>query len=842
MIIENKKTILLVDDEPLIALSEKSSLEEYGYNVIIAYTSEEAIELFKENKDIELILMDIDLGKGINGADTAIVLLKEREIPVIFLSGHTEPEIVEKTEKISSYGYVDKNSGITVLDATIKMAFKLFNANQKIAESESRYRNIYDNAMEGMYQVSLNGKVQLCNHAVAKMLGYDTPDDLVNKVTDSARQHWLNPDERVHFISLLEKQETVLGFECQFIHLDGGIIWVSLNAKLVRDENGNKLFYHGFIEDITRRKQAEEKLRESEDKFRLLHENSGIGITYCKPDGTVLSYNHIAAEHMYVLPEDFIGKSIYDIFPEKKAMFYHNRIKKSLLSDNPFIYEDIINLPSGDKYLLSVYTKIAGVMDNMEKVQIISLDITEYKEAEIALHETEAKYRSYVENAPDGVFVTDEKGHFLEVNNAACSITGFTREELLQMSFIDLLRDESIENGLAHLRILSEAGETKGDFQFRRKDGSKRWGSVDAVKINESHYLVFANDITERKHAEIALQDSEEKYRLLVENSHDIIYTLTKDGIFSFVSPSLTYRLGYPVEQAVGQSFQRFVHPDDIQNCIMRIQKAIETGKSWGGIEYRIRHIDGNWHWYNTNAVILKDDSGMVVGFECIARDITERRQLEEALRESEEKFRFIVDNSMMPMIIASLKDYTVIFYNIFASEFFSDTSPAGTIKAQDYWVRPSERDIFIGKLKEKGTVKEYEAELRTARGEHKWCLLSAKIINYLGQPASFVMFNDITELKLAEDRIKTLLTEKELIIEGKEKLLIELQEAMSQITTLSGLLPICAACKKIRNDDGYWEQIEGYIMKHSQVDFTHGICPDCANKMYGKYLNKKNI
>jgi DNA-binding NtrC family response regulator len=121
-----KKTLLLVENEVLIALSKKIELEKYGYNVLTVNTGEKAAALTKDNIDIDLILMDIDLGKGIDGTQTAEIILKEKDIPVVFLSGHTELETVEKTEKITSYGYVVKNSSITVLDASIKMAFKLF--------------------------------------------------------------------------------------------------------------------------------------------------------------------------------------------------------------------------------------------------------------------------------------------------------------------------------------------------------------------------------------------------------------------------------------------------------------------------------------------------------------------------------------------------------------------------------------------------------------------------------------------------------------------------------------------------------------------------------------------
>lgn len=166
----SKKTILLVEDEALIALSSKKNLEKYGYNVITIDSGEKAIQLIKKETDelvklpeskqtfrkkvvndiipintshtvaeeikdkgeIDLILMDIDLGEGMDGTQAAEIILREKDIPIIFLSSHTESEIVEKTEKITSYGYLVKNSSITVLDASIKMAFKLFNANIKL--------------------------------------------------------------------------------------------------------------------------------------------------------------------------------------------------------------------------------------------------------------------------------------------------------------------------------------------------------------------------------------------------------------------------------------------------------------------------------------------------------------------------------------------------------------------------------------------------------------------------------------------------------------------------------------------------------------------------------------
>jgi CheY-like chemotaxis protein len=134
---EQKRTILLVEDEVIIAMTEKMQLENAGYHVLHVGTGETAVAtVCDDSQPVDLILMDIDLGSGIDGTVAAERILEHKDIPLIFLSSHTEPEIVEKTEKITSYGYIVKNSGFTVLDASIKMAFRLFHSRKVLKEKE----------------------------------------------------------------------------------------------------------------------------------------------------------------------------------------------------------------------------------------------------------------------------------------------------------------------------------------------------------------------------------------------------------------------------------------------------------------------------------------------------------------------------------------------------------------------------------------------------------------------------------------------------------------------------------------------------------------------------------
>jgi len=150
---------------------------------------------------------------------------------------------------------------------------KLIIANRELVfqndEKEKRaaeYKDIYDNAIEGMFRTSLEGKSLQSNKALAKMLGYDTADNVVNSVTDSGHQVWANADERLKYAKILEEQDIIQKYECQYKRVDGGIIWVSLNSRLVHDENGKALYYEGFVEDITERKQTEFELIKAKEK------------------------------------------------------------------------------------------------------------------------------------------------------------------------------------------------------------------------------------------------------------------------------------------------------------------------------------------------------------------------------------------------------------------------------------------------------------------------------------------------------------------------------------------------------------------------------------------------
>ena len=196
---QKQKTILLVDDDPIVAISESMKLEDCGYNVIYVPNGNKGIESVNNNHPIDLILMDINLGKNLDGAQTAKKILKDHDIPLLFLSNHTESEVVDKTEDITSYGYVVKDSGIKVLDASIKMAFKLHEANQNLIKQkneteknkrdlqvfEKRYRRLFESAKDGIIILNAdNGVIVDVNPYLINMLGYSKEQFLSKHIWD----------------------------------------------------------------------------------------------------------------------------------------------------------------------------------------------------------------------------------------------------------------------------------------------------------------------------------------------------------------------------------------------------------------------------------------------------------------------------------------------------------------------------------------------------------------------------------------------------------------------------------------------------------------------------------
>jgi len=381
------KTILLVEDEVILAMTEKMALERYGYKVITAVSGEKALSLLDEETPVDLILMDINLGKGMDGTETASRILGKKDIPLIFLSSHTEPDVVEKTEGITSYGYVVKNSSMTVLDASIKMAFKLYLSmrNEREREAalratEAQYRNIFDNAVEGIFRSTADGRFLVMNSALAKILGYDSPEEARSAITDIRTQLWVHPEARAAvFAHLSESVKIPFAYEAEFRRKDGSVFWASVNARTVLDETGAVSFFEGFILDVTERKRAEISLSETQTLRDAIVDSTADLIWSVDPVSFGLqTFNRSLFDYFAAFRKEPIkaGDTPADLLPTAEYAALWDEMYIRALRDGPFMVE----------YLVSQGTRTLELNFNILKrngavfgISVFGKDITERK-------------------------------------------------------------------------------------------------------------------------------------------------------------------------------------------------------------------------------------------------------------------------------------------------------------------------------------------------------------------------------------------------------------------------------------------------------------------------------
>ena len=283
-----------------------------------------------------------------------------------------------------------------------------------------------------------------------------------------------------------------------------------------------------------------------------------------------------------------------------------------------------------------ILCKVNVFLDLFNQKQTILQNVAQLKKSadelnmiNATLKKSEEKYRSYIDNAPDGVFVADETGRYIEVNEAACRITGYSRDELLKISISDILPEESLEDGLAHLRKVVKTGASKADLLFRHKNGTTRWWTVETVKLAETRFLGFAKDITERKMAEQTLKVSEEKYRTILNASPDGILLTDLKGIITEVSEiGLELYGSNNRNDLIGKHFLRFV-PYESKKTIREItEKTMDEGLSQN-VELNLRKKNQCLFSSEISTTLIQGPDCMPLAFMHIIRDISQRRKIE---------------------------------------------------------------------------------------------------------------------------------------------------------------------------------------------------------------------
>ncbi|MHA2296708.1 MAG: PAS domain S-box protein [Candidatus Hodarchaeales archaeon] len=390
---------------------------------------------------------------------------------------------------------------------------------------------------------------------------------------------------------------------------------------------------------------------------------------------------------------------------------------------------------------------------------------TERKKADETLRQSEGKFRDLVSAAPVGIALIDKQGTILEVNESFCQLFDYQRNELLEKNYLEFILSQELRT-----RVEEFSQDIFNNFfhpislemAFPRRSGELVIVDLTVTLMKDEsdkggNILAVVNDITERRQTEIALRESEEKYRGLVDNLSEIVVEADSEGNFMYVSPQCTELLGFRPEDVIGLSSFDFIHPDDLEKTMEAMTRALE-GKRLFDFEYRVRHKDGHYVPVSaTSKVIEKDDDFKLVG---VIRDITERKQAEQALKESEKNYRTLVEQSLQSITI--IQDGRIAYANPAAEQLTGYTKEefsSFSLEKFSSLIHPEDRELVLGRVQDrligKSPPPSYECRMIRKDGEIRWVELASSTVEYLGRPAIQTTSIDITERKQVEKTLK---------------------------------------------------------------------------------------
>jgi PAS domain S-box-containing protein len=518
---------------------------------------------------------------------------------------------------------------------------------EALRESEERFRSLYENATIGLYRTTPDGRILMANPALVRMLGHETFKDLSQH---NLEQEGFEPEyPRNEFRQRIETHGEVNGLESAWKRRDGKIIFVRESAKAICDENGNVRYYEGTVEDITERKRSEEELRQSEEKYRGLFENAEVGMYRSRLDGSgIVALNQRLADIFGFTKEEMLGSPATLRWADPKAREEMLRVlrERGELRDHEL---DIVT-KGGEVRTLLASMKLYSGEGYLEGTAI---DITDRKLAEEKLYESEFRFNKLYENGPFGMVMADKEFLFKKANPAFCTIMGYEEEEIRKISFKDITHPDDLNKDLINIQklIRKELAVYKTEKRYIRKDGQEIWGSLTVTTNYDSegqflYFLGIIEDITERKLAAEALQESRIRLELALNSSHSGVWDwdLSSNKI---VWSSQMYDLFGADKNIALASFDTWraaLHPDDKEQAELKIADAIKNHISLQN-EYRVILPAGNIRWINAKGEAIYGSSGEPLRMIGICMDITEQKLAAEKIREKDQEFRKLSAN-----------------------------------------------------------------------------------------------------------------------------------------------------------------------------------------------------
>jgi len=546
-----------------------------------------------------------------------------------------------------------------------------FTERKKIQEQLLLFINLFDNISDAVQVNTEDGQLIYVNKVASERLGIKPEDVLKHKVTDYL-VIYPTLDAWYKHVSELKEVDFLITAGVNLNQNTGLEFPVEVTVKYV--DINNKGYVVAISRDISERKKAELALQESEEKYRFMTENSSDVIWHLDTN-YVCDYISPADERMRGFSQDeVIGNQLWSALkPEGIEQVLQMRAKRQLAKQSEthidIAHFEVEQLCKDGSW---IWTEVSSTTHFNKDGELIGFhgvnrDISQRKRTEMALRDSEVKYRELVNNSPDAIviltegkiaFVNDESGRLM------CAVN---EQELIGQSFVRFLHSDYRRELISKMNEAFEDGIIIAPFEAKlvRFDGSTVEVEVKAMQLildNKLSVQLIIRDITQRKQTEIKLQKSEHKYRQITENMSDIVWTSDLQFNLSFISPSVERMIGESIENHLKKSIYEKFTPKSVEKIIALSQKELynennpkcDKNRTFK-VEVEHYRADGSIFWAEINMSILRDESGNPIGIQGETRDVSDRKNAELELRISEER---------KASLIASMSDIVYVLDN----------------------------------------------------------------------------------------------------------------------------------------------------------------------------------
>jgi two-component system NtrC family sensor kinase len=644
---------------------------------------------------------------------------------------------------------------------------------ERARDSERRYRLLAENIADVVWTVNIAHPTRLTyiSPSVSRLLGYSTDESMGKEMQEIFTPASFDSAMQAFEEEMANEQKGHAGrhrsrmLQLQLRHQNGSLVDIEANFSLIRGANGQSDEILAVARDITGRRRTEEALDKSEERYRMFTENAREAIFVVQ--GSMIKFMNPKGEELsgYSLRELASRPFVEFIYPDDANMVIERYSRRLKGEPVPQTYEFRIIRKEGTVRWGEI-NAVPTTWEGEPAILCFMNDITERKQAEDSLRESEERYRTILDEMGDGYFETDLAGNITFANDALANLLGYSRDEIVGMNS-DVLRPEEQRQAVfeAYNRMY-KTGQPLRNFptEVIRKDGRHLSAETSAFPARDDRGEIIGfrgvrHDITERKQADEALRQSEERYRTILEEMEDACFEVDLGGHFTFVNGATCRSLGYSEEELMGMSYKSFTAEEDIESVFRVFNDVYQTGTPNKGFPWKTVRKDGIQGFAETSISPMRNSKGEVIGFRGVGRDITERKQAEEKLRQSEENYRALFSSSVIGTIVLDAQIMKVVMANQAAAEMLGLSSPEECIGLNPVdFVPPEDKErineLIVKEMFEQDLRQPHEIRVGTKDGREIWINATGARIMHEGRVAGLISFTDITEQKLQRERL----------------------------------------------------------------------------------------